>query len=157
MLYNTFTCFPVEFLASTQVRSAPYVLSVGNTPMKELGPCMHVGLQPLNNLLLEYKSWDGEHQSLWLGGWDSLWTLPEFAGHHQNHSLFIYNVTEHQWEVTRKADSIAIFKKGDRWELVITGTLAQPSRYCKTLPAGMKLLTLLRRELISTWALLVRL
>lgn len=36
-------------------------------------------------------------------------------------SLFIYNVTEHQWEVIRKADSIAIFKKGDRWVLVITG------------------------------------
>lgn len=25
----------------------------------ELGPCMNVRLQPLNNLLLEYKSWDG--------------------------------------------------------------------------------------------------
>lgn len=121
MPYNTFICFPVEFLASTQVRSAPYTLFVGNTPMKELGPCMHVALQPLNNLLFEYKRWDGEHQSLWLDGRDSLWTLPEFVGHHENHSLFIYNVTEHQWEVIRKADSITIFKKGDRWELVITG------------------------------------
>lgn len=121
MLYNTFICFPVEFLASTQVRSAPYALFVGNTPMKELGLCMHVGLQPLNNLLFQYKRWDGEHQSLRLDRWDSLWPLPEFVGHHQNPSLFIYNVTEHQWEVIRKADSTAIFKKGDRWELVITG------------------------------------
>lgn len=58
--------------------------------------------------------------------------LLEFQGHHQNHSLFIYNVAE--WETTRKADSTAIFKKGDRCELVIIGhSVVLPSRYYKTL------------------------
>lgn len=31
------------------------MLSVGKTPMKEVGPCVHVGLQSLNSLLSEYK------------------------------------------------------------------------------------------------------
>lgn len=31
------------------------MLSVGKTPVKELGPYIQVGLQSLNNLLFEYK------------------------------------------------------------------------------------------------------
>lgn len=59
MLYNTFMCFPMEFWANIHGRSLPYMLSVGITTMKELGPCVNVGPEPLNNLWLEYKSWDG--------------------------------------------------------------------------------------------------
>lgn len=53
MLYTTSICAPVEFWASTHVRTLPYVLSVGITTMKELEPRMNIGLWPLNNLLLE--------------------------------------------------------------------------------------------------------
>jgi len=47
----------------------------------------------------------------------------------------------------RRADSTAIFKEGDRGELVIIGHFNVPSsRYCKTLAPEMKWLAILRRQ-----------
>lgn len=62
-------------------------------------------------------------------------------------TLCLFSVTKHNWETMRKADSTAIFKEGDRCELIIIGHFSAPSsRYCKTHVPQMKWLTILRRQ-----------